>query len=159
MKIKKIGSLVITSALSLSLLVGCQSTNTSQNSNNTNTKKVDTAQIKTKYQSKLKGLVTKGTITQDQSDKILTTLTERMGKGHRGNGSNRPNNNNSTNSGNSEQTNQGSGNKQNFNPLNKLVQDNTITQDQANTVWEALRGSFNPGSSHSNNSNANSNNQ
>ncbi|URZ14969.1 hypothetical protein [Clostridium felsineum] len=145
MNIKKIVALFITSTLSLSLLVGCGSNNATQNSNNTTTKKVDTTQIKAQYQSKLKELVTKSTITQAQSDKILTTLTNHIGKGHRraGNKSNDSGANKPNNSGDNVQNNNKNNNRQNFNPLNSLVQNGIITQDQANTVWQTLRGSFN----------------
>ena len=129
--------LLFTASLALFLLAGCQKNSASASSRS---KKFDVSQMKQKYQEKLKDLVSKGTINQTQSDKILTTLTtKKQGNGRQHNGGGQNKDNQGTNK----------GNRQNFNPLNKLVQDGTITQDQANTVWQALRGSF----SRNNNSN------
>ncbi|PJI10516.1 MULTISPECIES: hypothetical protein [Clostridium] len=138
---KKIVMLLFTVSLAIFLLAGCQKNSASASNGSSNSsKKFDVSQMKQKYQEKLKDLVSKGTINQTQSDKILTTLTTRKrgnGGQHNRGGQNKDNQNNTN------------GNRQNFNPLNKLVQDGTITQDQANTVWQELHGSF----SKNNNSN------
>lgn len=134
MKIKKISMLLLTISLSASLLMGCQ--NASSNTNNSNTKTTSSRQkpynskMKANFSATLKTLVSNATITQDQSDKILSTLT-----------SNKQNNRSK-----GRTHSKGSGfsksNGESFNPLNSLVQSGTITKDQASTVWNELKKSM-----------------
>ena len=82
---KKITSILIAASLTMVLFSGCASkaanvatttnvqTSTTGNGNN---KKFDPAAMKTSYETALKSLVTEGTITQDQSDKVLEAVTK-----------------------------------------------------------------------------------
>jgi polyhydroxyalkanoate synthesis regulator phasin len=152
--LKKVVMLLIAASLSTFLLMGCQSSSSSNSttgtsSNNTNSNRPNMSQMKQNYETQLKALVAKGTINQTQSDKILATLTQGR-QGHKPNGSG----NYTHNGGNGGKGAQGGSgqSRPNYNPLNKLVQDGTITQDQANTVWQQLRGSFKGGNNGGSNS-------
>ena len=159
---KKIAILLTVAGLSTFLLMGCTNGNSNSSgsgqSQQSSSNRPSADQIKQNYETKLKTLVSAGTITQAQSDKILTTLTSRMG--------NRPSGGNSTGNRTGNYAGKGQGNRtgnytgggsnrQNFNPLNSLVQDGTLTQDQANTVWQSLRGSFGGNRNSSNSSGSN----
>jgi membrane protein involved in colicin uptake len=152
--LKKVAMLLIAASLSTFLLMGCQSSSsnstTGTSSNNTSSNRPNMSQMKQNYETQLKALVAKGTINQTQSDKILATLTQGR-QGHKPGGSGNYSHNGG-NGGNGAQGGTGQ-NRQNYNPLNKLVQDKTITQDQANTVWQQLRGSFKGGNNGGSNSN------
>ncbi|MBV7273567.1 hypothetical protein I6U48_11665 [Clostridium sp. PL3] len=131
-------------SMSVFLFAGCQSksndNNTAQAANNTtqNSKKPDPAQMKQRMQDNLKALVTAGTITQAQSDKILEALTTNTGKkDDQGKSQNNTQNNNQNNQQGNNQ------NRQRTNPLSKLVSDGTITQAQADAVMQKVRGNFN----------------
>lgn len=136
-------------SMSVFLFAGCQSksndNSTAQTTNNTtqSSKKPDPAQMKQRMQDNLKALVTAGTITQAQSDKILEALTANTGKkDDQGKSQNNAQNNNQNN----QQSNNQQGNNQNRprnNPLSKLVSDGTITQAQADAVMQKIRGNFN----------------
>lgn len=145
MKNSKISSKVVvillTLTMSVFLFAACnKSTASSQNSgqNSTGRRQFNKDAMKQRYQNSLQALVKDGTITQDQSNKILDTLTaniDNMGRGGR-----RPNNqgNNQNNGGqNNNGYNQTSRSRNN--PLGKLVSDKVITQDQADKVMNALR--------------------
>lgn len=137
-KIFKLASVLLIFGLAVFLLAGCGS---SKSDNNTSGNKsgFNQAEMKQRYSDKLKELVSNGTITQAQSDKILTALTTgKQGNFNRKQNSGQDNStkNRSQNSSNSN----GQTNRRNFNPLSKLVQDGTITQQQADTVWQSLRG-------------------
>lgn len=135
-------------SMSMVLFAGCQSkasnTDTQASSNTTqNSKKPDPQQMKQRMQDNLKGLVTAGTITQAQSDKILEALTSNtQKKDNQGTSQNNAQNNNQNN----QQDNSKQGNNQNkprSNPLSKLVSDGTITQAQADAVMQKIRGNSN----------------
>jgi polyhydroxyalkanoate synthesis regulator phasin len=154
--LKKVVMLLIAASLSTFLLMGCQSSSSSNSttgtsSDSTSSNRPNMSQMKQNYETQLKALVTKGTINQTQSDKILATLTQgRQGHKPSGNGSGNYSHKGG-NGGNGAQG--GNGQNRQYNPLNKLVQDGTITQDQANTVWQQLRGSFKGGNNGGSNSN------
>ncbi|ADK14654.1 hypothetical protein [Clostridium ljungdahlii] len=123
-------SLVI--CMSTILFAGCQ--NDTSKAASSNTKNISqsgarpsSSQMEQRVQDSVKSLVTAGTITQAQADKITTAYTTH------------PNGNK-----NKTQNNQqgGTQNKQRFNPLSKLVSDGTITQAQADAVTQKLRGNF-----------------
>lgn len=117
MKLKKIGILILTVSLSLSLLAGCISTPTGGTSAKKNVsakaRKPNINQMKTKIQVQLKEFVNKGLINQTQSDKILTAFIKNA-----------------------------QSNKHSSNPLSNLVKDGTLTQDQETSISEALRQFF-----------------
>lgn len=140
------------------LFAGCQN---NSSSNSQNSSKASTAEnndnsqkMKENFQSKLKELVTAGTITEAQSSKILSALTTNMGKMGNGarpeNGGNPPDKSSSQQLGNKDDgqsSNNGqtpdNGNGQqdrSKNPLSQLVTDGVITQDQADKVMTALMG-------------------
>jgi polyhydroxyalkanoate synthesis regulator phasin len=130
-------------SMSAALFAGCQSkassttasqssSSTTQSSTTQNSKRPDPAQMKQRMEDNLKALVTAGTITQAQSDKILEALT-----------ANNQNKDNQVNSKNNQQNSNQQGNNQNkqrYNPLSKLVSDGTITQAQADAVMQKIRG-------------------
>lgn len=135
----KLAAVLLVFGLLAFSFAGCGSKN-SNNSTSGNRRGFNQAEMKQRYSDELKKLVSSGTINQTQSDKILAALTT----GRQG-GFNRKQNGgqgNSTQSGNqsSSQNNGQSSSRQRFNPLSKLVQDGTITQQQADTVWQNLRG-------------------
>lgn len=135
--------MLVAVSMSMVLFAGCQSKasneGTAQTTNTTqNSKKPDPAQMKQKMQDNLKALVTAGTITQAQLDKILEALTANTGKkNNQGNSQNNAQNNDQNNAQSNNQ------NKQRNNPLTKLVSDGTITQAQADAVMQKMRGNSN----------------
>lgn len=137
-KIFKLTSVLLIFGLSVFLLAGCGSSN-SDNNTSGNKRGFNQTEMKQRYSDKLKELVSNGTITQAQSDKILNALTT----GNQGNFNRKQNggqsNSTQRRSQNSDNSN-GQTNRRNFNPLSKLVEDGTITQQQADTVWNSLRG-------------------
>lgn len=178
--LKKIVTCVLIVSFSAVIISGCGKASTTttasaSTSNKTNKSKnfaQNSEQMKQRMQDNIKSLVTDGTITQDQADKIITALTSNMQNfGQRnGNGSysgnkggntnksgssnngssrpkNRPTGTNSENSQNGSGTNNGSGrnwqnNGQRPNPLASLVSDGTITQKQADAVMQKIYGNF-----------------
>lgn len=154
----KIAIMLLVLTMSAFLIIGCQSKNngSSQNSSSSNGRRTFNADaVKQRYEQDLQALVKAGTITQDQSTKILDSLTANMN--NMGQGRRRTNN-----QGNSQNnTTQGNGNnnqtgKPRNNPLSKLVSDGVITQEQADKVMQGLRGNrqnSNNQSSQSNQSN------
>ena len=89
---KKITSILIIASMTMTMFVGCSSKNANASGNTTTTaktisttkttttgqarnKKFDPTAMKTLYSNVLKSLVTAGTITQIQSDKVLTAET------------------------------------------------------------------------------------
>lgn len=84
--LKKNISIVIIASLTIIMFVGCSSykkvgnSSNSDTTNNTGTSMTDTGTQKTKelYSNTLKPLVTAGTITQNQSDKVITAITKDM---------------------------------------------------------------------------------
>lgn len=120
------------------LFAGCQSNNNKQAaSNNTqnrstwNSNRPSTEQMKKRIQDGVQSLVTAGTITQNQADKIVTAYTTRP----TGNGQNKAQDNKKDN----QQGNNGQNRRRN-NPLSELVSDGIITQAQADAVVQKMRG-------------------
>lgn len=124
--------------MSIFLFMGCQSKNgtstqnSAQSSNGRGNFNKDA--MKQRYQNSLQALVKDGTITQDQSNKILDSLTTNMNNfgGRRGSQNNQGNQQN--NNGNNQTS------RPRSNPLSKLVSDGVITQQQADKIMENLRG-------------------
>lgn len=125
--------------MSVALFAGCQSKDASSNTKQTNTqtsqsnnKKLSADEMKKRTQDSIKPLITAGTITQAQSDKIVETLT-----------ANRTNNSGQKKSQNGQQGNQNSNqSKTKTSPLSKLVSDGVITQAQADAVMQKMKGNF-----------------
>lgn len=141
-KFFKLTTILLVFGLVIFSFVGCGSSSSDKNTS-PNKRGFNADKMKQRYEGKLKELVSNNTITQAQSDKILNALTTgRQGNFNRrqnnGQGNNQNSNQNNTQSG--TQNGSGQGNRQNFNPLSKLVEDGTITQQQADTVWQSLRG-------------------
>ncbi|AWI05816.1 hypothetical protein [Clostridium drakei] len=138
--------------VSMTLFAGCQSSNNSGNTNNTtqstkkqNKNKLSAEQMKKKVQDSIQPLVTAGTITQAQADKIIAAYEARpAGNGQK----NKPQDNQQSSQQESTQ------NKQKFNPLSKLVSDGTITQAQADAVTQKMKEN----STHKNNGQSSQNN-
>ncbi|HEX2937921.1 MAG TPA: hypothetical protein VHO66_03280 [Ruminiclostridium sp.] len=139
--------LIITVSVSFAALSGCKSKSADM-TGSTSSGQRDPQKMKEQITSGLKSLVSDGTITQAQSDKIktvLTQMTNRMGSGSKPSGSGTPSDGSrlSRPSG-SMQSGTQSGNRQSggqgFSPLSSLVQDGTITQDQADTVMQRIFG-------------------
>jgi len=145
----KTTSCLLAIGMSIVLFAGCQSN--SSNSGTTQAASADTQsaskqngnrpsaeQMKKRVQDSVQPLVTAGTITQAQADKIITAYTTRpTGEGQK----NKTQDNQQGNTQNNGQNNQqGNGqNKQRFNPLSKLVTDGTITQAQADAVSQKMK--------------------
>lgn len=161
---------VLTVSMSITFFTGCKSS--SSNSNGTekigatsstadktsNKNGKNSEEMKKNITDTINSLVTAGTINSDQGNKIIDSLTT-MGR----NRNNTDNNNNNNNNNNSKANNNNSGskdknqNRQSFNPLSKLVEDKTITQEQADAVMQKLRDSGAYGS-RQNGKNPNNNN-
>lgn len=152
-------------SMSIFLFAGCQSDNSSAQtagnstqSNRKNGNRMSSEQMKQRVQDSIKPLVTAGTITQAQADKIVEAYTTRTN----GNGQNSTQNNQQTGQQNNQKSNQqgnsqASGqNRQRYNPLSKLVNDGVITQAQSDAVMEKMRGNFNPKNNGQNSQNNNS---
>ncbi|AJA48693.1 hypothetical protein CPAST_c26250 [Clostridium pasteurianum DSM 525 = ATCC 6013] len=154
-KSNKIVSAIIAASLSVLIFAGCQSNSStsSQNSTKKSTeeKTANSEEMQKNFESKLKELVSAGTITEAQSTKILSTLTSDMSKmGNKGQRSNRerenpleqgssvsPENKDEENTTGNEQGQVGHARN---NPLSQLISDGVITEDQANKVMSALMG-------------------
>lgn len=143
---------ILAISMSIFLFAGCQSSNnntaSAQTSNSTtqNTNRPSAEQMKKRIQDSIQPLVTAGTITQAQADKIVEAYTTRpAGNGEKkkaqDNGQNSGQNNQQNSTQNSGQNNgQGNGqNRQRNNPLSKLVSDGTITQAQADAVAQKIK--------------------
>lgn len=156
-------------SLSVVLFAGCQSQSTSSTANQTSQTNSSTTQnssnkpsqdaMKKRIQDDIQSLITAGTITQDQANKIVDAMTTR-------NNPNSSNQSNSSQSNSNQQSNQQNGNKgngqrQRYNPLSKLVSDGTITQSQADAVMQKVRGNFTRNGNHNGNqqNSQNTNNQ
>lgn len=139
-------------SMSIFLFAGCQSksndTGTSQTASNTtqNSNKPSADQMKKRIQDSIQPLVTAGTITQAQADKIITAYTTRP------TGDGQKNKTQDKQQGNTENNGQ---NKQKNNLLSKLVTDGTITQDQADAVTQKMKEN----STHKNNGQGSQNNK
>lgn len=148
---------ILAVSISAVLIAGCQSKSSTASSADQTTNKTtqndnkqsNADERKNQMQSNIDSLVTAGTITKDQGDKILEALT-----------ANRPEKGNSEDT---QQSSGGQGSTQNSgqppkgnNPLSKLVSDGTITQAQADAVMKNMRKNS---PSNNNQSSQSSNNQ
>lgn len=128
-------SCLIAVSISAALFAGCQSKSTTSGTAQTTNKaaqssntKPNSDEMKNQMQESIKSLVTAGTITQSQADKITETLT-----------SNAPSKDNEqTGTQSNSQPPQGNGQKSS--PLSKLVTAGTITQTQADAVMQKMKG-------------------
>lgn len=127
-------------SMSVFLFAGCQSNsdssaqaaNNNTQSSTKNGNRPSPEQMKKKVEDSIKPLVTAGTITQAQADKIVTAYTTRTSS----NGQNKQQNN-------QQGSTQSNGqNRQKNNPLSKLVTDGVITQAQADAVMQKMKGNF-----------------
>lgn len=127
--------------MSIVLFAGCQNSSSngaSQVSGNKtqNGNRPSQEQMKKTIQDSIQPLVTAGTITQDQADKIIAAYTTRP----IGNGQNKPQDKPQNNQqGNAQRNGQNGQNRQKRNLLSKLVNDNVITQAQADTVAQKIK--------------------
>lgn len=141
---------LITVVMSTSLLFGCQSksnnntsTNTSSGTNQTtssstqNSKSPNQEDMKKQMQEDIKSLVTAGTITQAQADKIIEALTpsDNSKKDSQQNPPQNPPQQNNNEGSNKD----GNQNKPKDGRLSKLVTDGTITQAQADAVMQKIK--------------------
>lgn len=127
--------------MSIALFAGCQSnsstqaaSNTTQSSSKQNSNKPSAEQMKKMVQDSLQPLITAGTITQAQADKIVTAYTTHpAGDGEKNKKQDKQQNNQQENTQNKDE------NKQRVNPLSKLVSDGTITQAQSDAVIQKMK--------------------
>lgn len=139
--------LIVIAIVSMSIFsfVGCQSKDASNAGGGTQQgRKFDKSAMEKRIKTNLDSLVKAGTITDDQSSKILTALTTRT-QGTKGNGG--QGNEAGKKSNGSGRRNGGS------NALNDLVKQGVITQTQADTVMKSVMGN------RQNNNNASESNQ
>lgn len=147
---------VALASMSVLFFAGCQSNNSSSTTNQTastqaqSANRPNAAQMKQRIQDSIKPLVSDGTITQDQADKIVDAMANRP----RGNGQNGQNGGQNTAQNNTQSSGQ---NKQRNNPLTNLVSDGVITQAQADAVMQKVGGGF--GNRNHNQASQNSNSQ
>jgi len=158
---KKITSILIIASITMVMLAGCSSkksdTATTGTKGQFGNRNFDPATIKTRYEDALKPLVTAGTITQDQSDKVIAEVTKNMQQpGSQGsNGTGKPTGQQNsqqgqtkgtgtdtgTGAGQGNGTGTGAGNGQNrsrTNQLATLVTSGVITQAQADAITQKL---------------------
>lgn len=136
--ISKITIILVLISMSVFLFAGCKGKDTSTQANGKAQGRgnFDPAAMKTRYEEALKGLVTDNTITQAQSDKVLEAMTKNIpSSGTKPTGKDTTNKQNTTQQGNGQ-------NKQRPNQLAELVTSKVITQAQADTITEKLRGNF-----------------
>lgn len=154
--LSKTTAFLLAIGVSMALFAGCQSSSGTSSSTTQSSKqssnKPSTEQMKKRVQDSIQPLVTAGTITQAQADKIITAYEARPA----GNGQKNKTQDNQQSSQQGSTQNNGQ-NKQRFNPLSKLVSDGTITQAQADAVTQKMKEK----STHKNNgqSSQNSNGQ
>ena len=145
-KFNKILIVLAILSMTLVLFAGCQSKDSTSSGNGRNGQNgtFDKSTMEKNYKDKLATLVKAGTITQDQSGKILTALTARFDKKPQGNGGQAASNSANTKENNtgdtSSQDNRGGQGKGSFNPLSDLVTQKVITQAQSDTVTKSVMG-------------------
>lgn len=147
---------LIAVSMSVVLLGGCQSSksntdtskvssNSTESSSTKNTTSDTTQdstkpteeQMKTQTQESIQPLITAGTITQAQADKIVTALSTRPAKNS--DNQSKPQDNGQTTQ---QEKPQNDGQIGKGGPLSQLVTDGVITQAQADAVMEKVRGNF-----------------
>lgn len=126
-------------SMSIFLFAGCKSNSnngaaaaSSNQSSTQSSSRPNLDQMKKKIQDSIQPLVTAGTITQDQANKIVEAFTTRSNGG----GQNRTQN---KQQGNNQKNGQ---NRQRNNSLAKLVSDGVITQAQADAVMQKMKGNL-----------------
>lgn len=93
-------------------------------------KQIDPAEMKKRMEANINELVTDGTLTKEQADKVLEVMLENQKRSSSQNNI-------------SPGSNQGNGqSRQRISPLSELVKEGTITQEQADAVMEKTRGNF-----------------
>lgn len=156
---------ITAASMAMFLMVGCGSSTAGNNGNGNSTNtaqksnRFDPAQMKKRMQDNIQPLISNGTITQAQADKIIEAMTNRPA-GNRQNNSQNGSQSNQQNNGQSNQQNNNQGgqqNRQRTNPLSKLVSDGVITQAQADAVMQKIQGNF--GNRNRNQSQQNTNQQ
>jgi polyhydroxyalkanoate synthesis regulator phasin len=131
-RFSKILIVILIVSMSIFSFVGCQSKDASNAGGGTQQeRKFDKGAMEKRIKTNLDSLVKAGTITDDQSSKILTALTTRT-QGTKGNGG--QGNEAGKRSNGSGRRNGGS------NALNDLVKQGVITQAQADTVMKSVMG-------------------
>lgn len=149
----KIIFVVLTISMTFSIITGCKKNTSSanptqENSTTSSNQGKNSDDMKQKITDTINSLVSAGTINSDQGNKIIENLTTRSnnpkgGKKQTDSNSNNANNNTTNNNDNNANKNQNPQNnkqgRQNFNPLSSLVDDKTITQEQADAVMNKLR--------------------
>jgi competence protein ComGC len=133
---KKITLILIIISTAVIMFVGCSSkkidTTTNTNTTNSQTRKFDPTVTKALYSDTLKNLVTAGTITQEQSDKVLEALTKNVSQGT---GINKPAGTTNQNPANKPSgAGKPAGTRPKNNRLSALVTSGVITQAQADTI-------------------------
>lgn len=152
--------LALTVSMSIFVFAGCgnsasqtasSSTQSTTQSTTQNNNKPNAQQRSQKIQDSIKSLVSDGTITQDQADKIVAAFTTNNHK----QGSNDGSQNNNQQGNNQQGNGQNDGQKkQRNNPLAKLVSDGVITQAQSDAVMKKIGANF----QHKNNGQGSNNN-
>jgi uncharacterized protein YceK len=135
--ILRIVTVLITIGILAVSLSGCNNTQASQ-ANSNGQPGINASQMQDQEKTELAALVKSGTITQSQSDKIMSSLSSMpTGRGQKRTGSSSGSSSNwkGRTSGSSAN---GSSGAQHFSPLNALVKDGTLTQAQADAVTKAL---------------------
>ena len=133
---KNIVICLITVCMSAAVFIGCQSKSITSSTSKSTTSSDDR---KTQIQNSIKSLVTDGTITQSQSDKIVTALTSKpTGNQQGGQPSGQASSQSNSKPSGKPGDNQNEGQKPKNSPLSKLVSDGTITQAQADAVMQKL---------------------
>lgn len=146
---RKTTTYLLSIGMSIFILMGCQSNanNTSQaNGKNPEGNRPSQEQMKERIQDSIQPLITAGTITQEQADKIIAAYSTRPSRSQQNKTqdkqqndqqNNQQSNNENSSQDNNETSNQ---NRQRFNPLSDLVTNGVITQAQADAVTEKIRG-------------------
>jgi hypothetical protein len=140
---------VIIAVSTVTLFTGCQSASNPGHDAGSSNAGFSSGQMKSnsfnmtsRIQTALKGLVSKGTITQAQSDKIEPILTNAFSNHGTSSGQSRQFNGQSRSGNSSNQTSSGSyARRSGFNGnniLSSLVSNKTITQEQADAVMQAI---------------------
>jgi acetyl esterase/lipase len=114
-----LSTMILITTLSITMVTGCQNKTATAPTTTTTAEKTGTAdadQIKTNNENVVKDLITSGTITKDQGDKIFAKLSDGMKAG-----------------------------MDNGGPLASLVTDKTITQEQADATMSKLSGGIKGG--------------
>ena len=137
---------ILAISISAVLIAGCQSKTTTTSSANGTTNKTTQGNSRQpnadEMKSNIDSLITAGTITKDQGDKIIEALT--ANRPQRGNAQGAPKAN-----GEQGNTQNGGQRPKGNSPLSKLVSDGTITQAQADAVMQNMRKGSQPSNSQS----------